>query len=161
MLNGKDDQGTAEMDEVSRRFGNNRPFSQQNRRGGNRNNSQRREKPPNRSENSPPCKFCVRIHQWGRKFCPAWGNKCGACGLENHFKESQICKKKRNIRNLNMDSSDNEDEEVEYLARQNQRVMTMKMKTSSIHALKSYQTAVKKKLKRKLQNNQEKRKRTA
>ena len=75
---------TAEVEELSRRFSNSKPFQQQqwqqqgSRRGNynssSRRGNQRHPQTQNRSE-GPPCKFCVRIHQWGRKISVLIGTK--------------------------------------------------------------------------------------
>ena len=39
------------------------------------------------------CKFCLQFHQWGRDKCPAYGNQCQDCGVENHARGSMLCKK--------------------------------------------------------------------
>ena len=31
------------------------------------------------------CKFCHRTHARKKELCPAWQQKCGNCGLMNHF----------------------------------------------------------------------------
>ena len=38
------------------------------------------------------CKFCLRKHRWGKKYCPAWLKKCSKCGKDNHFSGSEVCK---------------------------------------------------------------------
>ena len=117
----RDGNDSADVDEVSRRFQRNRPFQQQQQ---SRNNSfntkpgNRQPNPPFNKPESPPCKFCVRTHQWGRQYCPAWGKKCGACGIKNHLPGSQICKKNKNIRIVNIDYSDEDegdDNDVNFL----------------------------------------------
>ena len=50
------------------------------------------------SYQSPPtrrCKFCTQTHIMKKEVCPAWGKRCTACGLKNHFAASQECKKKK------------------------------------------------------------------
>ena len=105
--------GNADVDELTRRFNNNKTFQQQQpwqtqgrgsrREGG----SDRRDnnKLP-RSKSETPCKFCARLHKWGRQFCPAWDQKCTACFQKNHTKESSLCRKKKNIRNINQYDED-------------------------------------------------------
>jgi hypothetical protein len=46
------------------------------------------------------CKFCGKIHVMRKSECPAWGKKCIACDQPNHFRNSEICKKK-NFRPVN------------------------------------------------------------
>lgn len=38
------------------------------------------------------CKYCNYSHQFGTKFCPAYGKKCNECSKSNHF--SSVCKLK-------------------------------------------------------------------
>ena len=118
----RDGNDSADVDEVSRRFQRNRPFQQQQQ---SRNNSfntkpgNRQPNPPFNKPESPPCKFCVRTHQWGRQYCPAWGKKCGACSIKNHLPGSQICKKNKNIRIVNIldysDEDEGDDNDVNFL----------------------------------------------
>ena len=49
---------------------------------------------PRASQGNKICKFCVKTHQWGRDFCPAWGKRCNTCGKLNHFSPSEICQQK-------------------------------------------------------------------
>ena len=117
--NNENPDNNADVDELSRRYGRMRQPSFQPQR--ERGRSSRRgsvrgrfEGPASRSE-GPPCKFCTNVHQWGKQFCPGWDKTCEACGLKNHTKESKICKKKVNVRNLNQDSEVQENDNVDYL----------------------------------------------
>ena len=48
--------------------------------------------------------------------CPANGNKCSICGQFNHFKDSEVCKKRRNIRAVDEDYGDETDDpSLDYL----------------------------------------------
>lgn len=59
------------------------------------------------------CKFCNRIHVWGRARCPAFGKTCKRCNQENHFSSSSMCKergKKKVTEKTNFIKKDNEDD---------------------------------------------------
>ena len=45
-----------------------------------------------KSEVSKSCKFCLKVHVWGRDNCPAYSQKCSACGELNHYRGSMLCK---------------------------------------------------------------------
>ena len=49
-----------------------------------------------RDSNVPKCKFCCRNHKFKKELCPAWGQPCKACGINNHFQKSKVCKKNIN-----------------------------------------------------------------
>lgn len=40
------------------------------------------------------CKFCNKLHTFGRNYFPAWEKTCNACGLKNHLAGSIICQNK-------------------------------------------------------------------
>lgn len=40
------------------------------------------------------CKFCCKTHVRDKQKCPAFGKTCNQCGEENHFRLSNLCKKK-------------------------------------------------------------------
>ena len=118
ILNKDEKQDSADVDEVSRRMNNFRPFRQQQPQHRNNNNNfspsnRREQRPPNRADGQP-CKFCTDVHHWGIQFCPAWDKNCTACGIKNHTKDSQICKRKKNIRNLNQNHSEEEEEDIDF-----------------------------------------------
>ena len=46
------------------------------------------------------CKFCTRTHPFGRDSCPAWGQTCAVCKQKNHFAASQVCRMRKNIREV-------------------------------------------------------------
>ena len=46
------------------------------------------------SKNHVSCDFCTFEHKRGRKYCPAWGEKCDVCSRRNHFKGSKFCRSK-------------------------------------------------------------------
>ena len=50
------------------------------------------------------CKFCVRSHQFRRKYCPAWGKSCLSCKKSNHFSKLSECpnNKESNISNITL-----------------------------------------------------------
>ena len=127
----RDDDG--DVDEVTNRFNRTR-FNNNNdgggyysnrstrggRRGGNhrRGNDRRGTQTQGQAANAAPggmtCKFCVRQHPFGRENCPAWGKRCSACGIPNHFQLSKICKK-RTLRNVNEDDDVDEEGDVDFL----------------------------------------------
>ena len=41
------------------------------------------------------CKFCLKTHVLKKEMCPAWGKKCNVCGKLNHWKGSEMCRKKQ------------------------------------------------------------------
>ena len=43
------------------------------------------------SENGKPirCKYCLKMHLYGKSHCPAAEKKCNDCGKEGHFKGSE------------------------------------------------------------------------
>ena len=56
------------------------------------NSSQNKGNNENRSGKNSLCKFCNYSHQFGTKFCPAYGKKCTACSRNNHF--ASVCRTK-------------------------------------------------------------------
>ena len=40
---------------------------------------------PRTSDKSAGCEYCGKIHRWGQRYCPAYGQTCGSCGKMNHF----------------------------------------------------------------------------
>ena len=41
---------------------------------------------PRTSDKSAGCESgCGKIHRWGQRYCPAYGQTCGSCGKMNHF----------------------------------------------------------------------------
>ena len=40
---------------------------------------------PRASDKSAGCEYCGKIHRWGQRYCPAYGQTCGSCGKVNHF----------------------------------------------------------------------------
>lgn len=46
------------------------------------------------------CKFYVKKHTWGKRFCPAWGEKGTKCDQRNHFMNSEVCDYKNQSNNL-------------------------------------------------------------
>ena len=121
--NNREERGDVDVDELSNRFsksrpfqpgnrGRNRDFSNNNRRDDFSSNNRRDDRLP-RPDN--PCRFCTRFHQWGRQHCPAWEKSCSVCGVKNHLKGSKVCKKRRNIRNVNQYDSEDEEEDLEFL----------------------------------------------
>ena len=65
-------------------------------------------------KSSDTCKFCVHYHKYGRSNCHAWGKPCNACGEYNHFKESEVCKKNKTVRNVNTED-EGQDESIDFL----------------------------------------------
>jgi len=53
------------------------------------------------SKSHKECWFCGRQHDFGRKYCPAYGKQCTKCGKNNHFaakcKSKQIQKPVHNV----------------------------------------------------------------
>ena len=86
-----------------------------NRRSNNRKDGGGRRNQGGNNQPPPPCKFCTRSHQFGRQFCPAYEQTCSACGQQNHFQNSRLCKKKQ-LRNLNDgDYEDGDEEDCDFL----------------------------------------------
>ena len=40
---------------------------------------------PRTSDKSAGCEYSGKIHRWGQRYCPAYGQTCGSCGKMNHF----------------------------------------------------------------------------
>ena len=128
MFNNKKDEKTDEssIDELTNRYGRNRIYDSGSSRGarggrrGARRGTDRRALPstdnrtPAPTTPNNPCRFCVKHHQYGRENCPAWGKKCSACGLQNHFQSSRICKRKT-VRNLYEEEDEEEEGDVDFL----------------------------------------------
>lgn len=62
---------------------------------------------------SQKCKFCMQTHPFRKELCPAWGRTCNGCHRSNHFKDSPVCSKNRNIHAVIEDpESESTDEEL-------------------------------------------------
>ena len=57
---------------------------------------------------SGKCKFCARIHEYGKEKCPAWEKGCTLCNKRNHF--SRCSKSKEDARAVNHDSEEEYEE---------------------------------------------------
>ena len=74
-----------------------------------RESDERREKSENnKRENESPvhdanrketkrCKYCGGKHRIGKRNCPAFGKRCSACGIMNHFASQCMAKANVNV----------------------------------------------------------------
>lgn len=62
------------------------------------------------------CKFCNRQHEFRKTSCLAYNKICNACGLKNHFSNSQVCKKRSNTGISFIESDDTDDSAEDVLA---------------------------------------------
>lgn len=53
------------------------------------------------------CKFCVRSHQFRRKYCPTWGKSCLSCKKPNHFSKLSECPNNKESKISNITLTDN------------------------------------------------------
>ena len=53
------------------------------------------DKKDNQASRDISCKFCNKKHEFGKKFCPAWGKECKSCKIKNHFEGSLVCKESK------------------------------------------------------------------
>ena len=83
-----------------------------------RESDERREKSENnRRENESPvhdanhkrCKYCGRKHRIGKRNCPAFGKRCSACGIMNHF--ASQCMAKANVNVVERERESGSDDE--------------------------------------------------
>lgn len=52
-------------------------------------------------------KFCIQYHQFGRKYCPAWGKSCLHPKKPNHFSKSSECPNNEESKISNINLTDN------------------------------------------------------
>jgi len=50
-----------------------------------------------RRKETKRCKCCSGKHQMGKQNCPAFGKRCSACGIMNHFTSQCLAKAKVNV----------------------------------------------------------------
>ena len=66
------EKGDVEVEELSRRFNKSKPFNNNKFRSGPSAGSRGGKAPfGTKTKVDLPCKFCVRVHKWGRANCPA------------------------------------------------------------------------------------------
>ena len=60
------------------------------------------------------CKLCNKKHEFGKRFCPAWGKECKLCKIKNHFESSLVCEESKKQKASNKTNLTNFTESNDY-----------------------------------------------